>query len=113
MAGVSTDDMTPIYYALKAGLYQKADRSEIVAVSSGSVATAAVIAGIRDGEGESGCRNARALARLPVTIVANGAIFRPAIQSAAVAPLDSPIKNAADCNGKIACSAGLNDIHQP
>lgn len=115
MSAVSTDDMTPIYWALKTGLYQKAGIDlEIVAVSSGSASTAAVISGAYEmGKASPVAAMLAHLRGLPVTIVANGSIFQTRDRwSAAVAPLDSPIKSAADCNGKIACSAGLNDIHQ-
>jgi ABC-type nitrate/sulfonate/bicarbonate transport system substrate-binding protein len=46
VAGVATDDMTPIYWAVKSGMYQKAGLDvEIVPVSSGTAATTAVVAG--------------------------------------------------------------------
>src|SRR5580692_5237125 len=45
-AGVPTDDMTPVYYAIKNGLYQKAGLDvEVVPTSSGTIATTAVVAG--------------------------------------------------------------------
>src|SRR6185312_13585083 len=46
VAGVATDDMTPIYWAVKSGMYAKAGLDvEIVPVSSGTAATTAVVAG--------------------------------------------------------------------
>jgi len=46
LAGVATDDLTPVYYAIKAGLYQKAGLDvEVVPTSSGTAATEAVVGG--------------------------------------------------------------------
>ena len=65
LAGVPTDDMTPIFYALKTGLYQNAGLDlEFVRVSSGSTATTAIVErDLRDREGEPDRTDPRAPAR--------------------------------------------------
>ena len=46
LSAVPTDDMTPIFYAIKNGAYQKAGIDlEVVTVTSGSASTAAVVSG--------------------------------------------------------------------
>jgi NitT/TauT family transport system substrate-binding protein len=114
-SAVPTDDMTPIYYAVKNGLYQKAGIAlEIVTVSSGSASTAAVVAGTYELGKASPVASILAHAKgFPVAIVANGAVYsKRAAYSRVVVAADSPIKTAADCNGKTGAAAGLNDINQ-
>lgn len=115
MSGVPTDDLTPIYWGIKSGIYQKAGIDlTIVPVSSGSASTAAVISGAYEmGKASPVASMLAHLRGLPVTIVANGSIFQTRDHwNGIVVPSDSPIKIAADCNGKTACVAGLNDINQ-
>jgi NitT/TauT family transport system substrate-binding protein len=115
MSGVPTDDMTPIYWAVKSGIYQKAGIDlEIVPVSSGSASTAAVISGAYEmGKASPVASLLAHLRGLPVAIIANGSVFQTKDRwSGMLVAADSPIKTAADCNGKIGAAAGLNDINQ-
>ena len=115
MSAVPTDDMTPIYWGVKSGIYAKAGIDlEIVPVSSGSASTAAVISGAYEmGKASPIASMLAHLRGLPVTIVANGSVFQTRDRwSGVLVAADSAIKTAADCNGKIACVAGLNDINQ-
>jgi NitT/TauT family transport system substrate-binding protein len=113
LTGVPTDDLTPVFYAIKNGLYQKAGLDvEFVAASSGTAATTAVIGGAYElGKGSSIASMVAHLKGLPLTIVGNGAIWDPKNPfSLMLVASDSPIKTAADLNGKIASAAALNDL---
>src|ERR1700687_3683735 len=68
--GVPTDDLTPIYYAQKNGLYQRAGLDlEIIPSSSGTVATTAVVAGAYEmGKGSLIASLVAHLRGLPLTI---------------------------------------------
>jgi NitT/TauT family transport system substrate-binding protein len=115
LAGVATDDLTPIYYAIKNGLYQKAGLDvEIVPTSSGTAATEAVIAGSYEmGKGSLVASLVAHLKGLPLTIVGNGAIWDVKSPfSMMVVAADSPAKTGADMNGKTLSSAALNDLNQ-
>ncbi len=114
VAGVATDDMTPIYWAVKSGMYRKAGLDvEIVPVSSGSAATTAVIAGAYEiGKGSPIASMLAHLRGLPLTVIANASMWDPKNPfNLTVVAADSPIKTAADLNGKIAASPGLNDMN--
>jgi NitT/TauT family transport system substrate-binding protein len=113
MCGIPTDDMTPIYYAVKSGMYQKAGIDlEIVPMASGSASTAAVIGGAYElGKASPVASLLAHLKGLPLTIVANGSIYNArAPFSGMLVAVDSPIKTAADCNGKTGSAASLFDI---
>lgn len=114
VAGVPTDDMTPIFYAAKNGLYQKAGLDvEIVPTSSGAAATEAVIAGTYEiGKGSLIASLLAHLKGLPLTIIGNGNIWNPkAPFSLMLIPADSPVKTGADLNGATLGTAALNDIN--
>ena len=115
LCGVPTDDLTPVFYAIRNGWYQKAGLDvEVVPTQSGSAATAAVVAGAYEmGKGSLLAALLAHLRGLPITAVANGSIWdRKAPFTLLLVAADSPIKTGADCNGKIASSAGLNDLAQ-
>jgi NitT/TauT family transport system substrate-binding protein len=115
MGAVPTDDMTPILWAVKTGIYAKAGIDlQVVQVSSGSASTAAVISGAYEmGKASPVASILAHLKDLPVTIIANGSYHATGDKwNGMVVAADSPIKTAADCNGKIGAAAGLNDINQ-
>jgi NitT/TauT family transport system substrate-binding protein len=115
IAGVATDDFTPLFYAIKNGLYQKAGLDvEIVPTSTGTVATEAVIGGAYEmGKGSLIASLVAHLKGLPLTIVGNGAVWDPKSPfSLMVAAADSPVKSGADLNGKTLSTAALNDLNQ-
>lgn len=115
VAAVPTDDMAPIYYAIADGTYRNAGLDvEIDVINSGSASTAAVLAGAYELGKASPMASLLAHQRgLPLTIVANGAVWDPKHPfNLVLTAADSPIKTAADCNGKIGSAPGLNDIVQ-
>src|SRR3984885_13100279 len=72
LAGVATDGLTPVYYAIKNGLYQKAGLDvEVVPTASGTAATQAVVSGAYElGKGSLIAAMIAHLKGLPLTIVA-------------------------------------------
>ena len=115
IGAVPTDDMTPIFYAIKNGFYQKAGLDvEVITTPSGSAATAAVVGGAYELAKASPMASLVAhLKGFPLTIVANGAIWIPKSPfNLMLVAADSPIKTGADCNGKIGGAPGLNDVAQ-
>src|SRR5665213_3016744 len=114
-AGVPTDDMTPIYYAIKSGMYQKAGlHVEVVPTGSGTIATTAVLAGAYHiGKGSIIGSLQAHLHDLPLTVIANGSVWNPKVLfNEAVVAADSIIKTGADLNGKIGATPALNDSNQ-
>jgi NitT/TauT family transport system substrate-binding protein len=115
LAGVATDDLTPVYYAIKNGLYQKAGLDvEVVPTPSGTAATEAVISGAYEmGKGSLIASLVAHLKGLPLKIVGNGAIWDVKSPfSMMVVAADSPVKTGADLNGKTLSTAALNDLNE-
>ncbi len=113
LIGVHADDITPVYYALSKGMYQKVGLDiEMVAASSGTAATTAVVSGTYElGKGSVIASLLAHIRNLPLVYVANGVVWdTKAPVSVAVVAADSNIKNAGDLAGKIASAAALNDI---
>jgi NitT/TauT family transport system substrate-binding protein len=113
--GVPTEDLAPVFYALRNGTFRKAGIDlEMVPASSGSAATAAVVSGTYEmGKGSSLASLIAHLRNLPLVVVALNSLWDPRrpITLAMVAS-DTPIQNAADLNGKIGGTAALRDIGQ-
>lgn len=114
-SGVPTDDMTPIYWALKNGLYEKAGIDlEIMPATSGSTATTAVASGTYEMGKSSPLAAINAhLRSLPVVVIGNGPMWdakNPYTQT--LVGIDSNIKTGADFNGKTLATPGLNDTSQ-
>jgi NitT/TauT family transport system substrate-binding protein len=114
VAGPPTEDATNLYYAVRNGIPQRLGIDvEMIATSSGTAATTAVIAGTYD------------VAR--TSLNATMAAYLRGIQIVAVAPdnvyssrtpfsllqiaVDSPYKTASDLNGKTIGTPALNDFN--
>jgi NitT/TauT family transport system substrate-binding protein len=114
LAGVPTDDITPVIYALNTGMYEKAGLNlQFIPVSSGATATTAVIAGAYEIAKASPIAPMLAhIKGLPIQIIANGIVSSPRTPySGMLVATDSTIRSGADCNGKIGVSPGLSDIN--
>jgi NitT/TauT family transport system substrate-binding protein len=112
-AGVMTDDLTPVIYAARNGLYQKAGLDvELVPASSGTATTTAVLAGTYElGKGSALGSLQAHLRGLPIKLAGNGVLWDPKkpITMLCVAT-DAQIKTGADLNGKTIGVTALNDI---
>jgi NitT/TauT family transport system substrate-binding protein len=114
LAGVATDDLTPVYYAIKGGLYQKAGIDvEVVPTSTGTAATEAVVSGAYElGKGSLIASLLAHLKGLPLTIIGNGAVWDPKSPfSMMVVATDSTIKTGADLNNKVLSTTALTDLN--
>lgn len=115
LIGAQTLDLTPIYYAISSGMYQKAGLDvSLTNSSSGTFATTGVVAGsYQMGKGSCIASLVAHLRGLPLTVVANGGIWDPKTPfTLALVATDSPIKTAADLNGKTGGTGALNDMNQ-
>ena len=113
VGGVPTDDLTPVYYAIKNGLYRKAGLDvELIPTTSGTTATQAAVSGAYEmGKGSGIAAMLAHLRGLPLTLVANGILWDPKKPFTLIlVAADSPYKTAADLNGKISSAAALNDL---
>lgn len=113
VAGTPDDAKTPLYFAIKSGLYRKAGLDvQFVATSSGSAATTAVFTDATEmGTGSIMSVATAFLKGIPIVVVANGTFVDPKVLNAAlVIAADSPVKTGADMNGKIVGVSALNDV---
>lgn len=114
LGGVPTDDLTPVYYGVQAGLYRKAGLDvQIVPTSSGTLATTAAVAGTYEmGKGSAIASMVAYLRNLPLVLVANGAIWDPKVPfNELLVAKDAAIKTGADLNGKTVGVPALNDLN--
>ena len=115
LIGVPTDDMTPVFSAVKAGLYRKAGIDlELVPTSSGAVAVDAIMAGTYElGKGSAISILNAYLHGLPIRIIGNGPIWDEKTPfSMMIVATDSPAKDGAFFSGKTLCTAALRDLNQ-
>lgn len=109
------DDLTPLLYGIHSGLYQGAGLDvEYVPTASGSAATAAVVSGTYQIGTGSFLSSLLAYEQgVPLAVIANGGLWDPKFPFAQIlVAADSPLKSAADFNGKVAGSPSLNDLNE-
>lgn len=114
LGGVPTDDLTPVYWAIKQGLYKKAGLDvQVIPTSSGTAATTAAISGAYEmGKGSAIASMVAHLKNLPLVVVANGAIWNPKVPfNQLLIAKDSALKTGADFNGKTIGVPALNDLN--
>jgi NitT/TauT family transport system substrate-binding protein len=115
LIGVQTDDMTPVFSAVKAGLYRNAGiELELVPTTSGAVAVDAVMAGTYEiGKGSAISILNAYLHGLPIRIIGNGPLWDEKTPfSMMIVATDSPAKDGAFFSGKTLCTAALRDLNQ-
>jgi NitT/TauT family transport system substrate-binding protein len=115
VGGVFSDDMTPVFYAVKAGLFKREGLDvQLVPSNSGTAMAAAVLAGTYEIGKSSLLASVNAHLRgVPLEVIASGAVYDSKSPFAAlcVAP-DSTIVNGKDFEGKTVASPALNDLNQ-
>jgi N-methylhydantoinase A len=115
LAGPPTEDLTSLFYAIKNGLFVKEGfELELVATSSGTAATAAVVAGSYQLAKTSTLPVFNAHNRgIPIAIVAPELVYNAkSIYALLQIPVDSTVKTGADLNGKTIGVPALNDLNQ-
>lgn len=113
VAGVLTEDITSLYYAIKTGMFQKVGLDvEIAPTSSGAAATTALIAGTYEiAKPALIAVFAAHLRGIPISIIAPGFVHTPQHPNALLQiAADSPYKTATDLNGRTMGVQALNDI---
>jgi NitT/TauT family transport system substrate-binding protein len=107
------DDVMPVLYAQKAGLFQKAGLNVVLTVASSGAAASTAVAG---GAAEMGKGNITSIIvahahNVPLVIVAPAAIYDPKTPDGVlVTASGSPIKTARDLEGKIVGVPSLSDL---
>ena len=115
VGGVPTDDLTPLIYAIKSGMFQKAGLDVELAGGNSGAATAAAVASGTYEFGKSSMLsllNAH-LRNLPLEMVASEGLYdakNPYAQL--IVAGDSPLKTGKDLNGKTIGTPSLNDLDQ-
>jgi NitT/TauT family transport system substrate-binding protein len=113
IAMTAADDATPLLYADKAGLFRRTGLSlEITAMRFGTVVAQAVIGGAADIGRSSTLPIVTGHAKgIPFTLIAPGGMYLAKAPGAGiVVPTDSPIRSAADLNGKTISVPGLKAL---
>lgn len=114
LAGPLTEDMTAVYYGIKSGLFSRAGVDlGLVGTSSGSAAVTAMIAGTYPLAKTSLLSVFSAHLRgIPITIVAPEFTYNARSPFALLqVASDSPLRAAADLNGKTVGVPALNDLN--
>jgi NitT/TauT family transport system substrate-binding protein len=112
---VPTDDVTPLVYAIRSGMFRQAGLDvQLIPGSSGAAMTAAVVSGSYEFGKSSllSVLNAH-LRNLPIAMVASEAVYdgqQPYAQL--VVSNDSPLTSAKDMDGKTVGTPSLNDLDQ-
>lgn len=115
VASAADDDVTPVLYAQKAGLFQKAGLDvQLVRMSSGAAIAAAVAGGSIDIGKSSLMALIGAHARgIPFTLIAPSGLYDTQTPSALlVVPKTSPIRTARDLSGKTMPTTALRELMQ-
>jgi NitT/TauT family transport system substrate-binding protein len=114
VTGPPNDGLTPIYYGIRSGLFQKAGLNvELTPANSGVVAAAAVIGGSADVAYINMLSLSQSHLRgVPLEIVAAGSLYLSNKPNAGMAVLkDSPIRTAKDLDGKTLASGSVKDLN--
>jgi NitT/TauT family transport system substrate-binding protein len=115
IGGVFSDDMTPVFYAQKAGLFRREGLDvQLVASNSGTAMAAAVTAGTYEFGKSSLLAVVNAHLRdVPLAVIAAGAIYdsKAPFAQLCVAP-DSTLTSGKDFEGKTIGTPALNDLNQ-
>lgn len=114
IAGAPTEDATNLYYAVKTGMFGRAGLDvEMIATSSGTAATTAMIAGTYEVARTSLLAVFAAhLRNIPIVIVAPDNLYTPRnpLSLLQIAP-DAAYKTGSDLNGKTIGTPALNDLN--
>ena len=115
VGGVFSDDMTPVFYAVKAGLFRREGLDvQLVPSNSGTAMAAAVLAGTYEIGKSSLLASVNAHLRgIPLDVIASGAVYDSKSPFAGLCvATDSPIATGKDFEGKTVASPALNDLNQ-
>ena len=109
----ASDDLRPLLYAQKAGLFRQAGLNVVLErSSSGAVVAQSVIGGAMDvGKASLSPLIAAYVRGVPIALVAPSAIHRPAFSnSGVIVATGSPIRTPSDLQGKVVSCTAIGDI---
>jgi ABC-type nitrate/sulfonate/bicarbonate transport system substrate-binding protein len=115
VGGVLSDDMTPVFFAQKAGLFRREGLdAQIVGASSGTAMAAAVLSGTYEFGKSSLLAAVNAHIRnLPLTVIAAGAVYDSKAPFAQLCVAsDSTLSSGKDFENKTIGTPALNDLNQ-
>jgi NitT/TauT family transport system substrate-binding protein len=115
VGGVLSDDMTPVFFAQKAGLFRREGLDvQIVGASSGTAMAAAVLSGTYEFGKSSLLAAVNAHIRnLPLTVIAAGAVYDSKAPFAQLCVAsDSTLSSGKDFENKTIGTPALNDLNQ-
>jgi NitT/TauT family transport system substrate-binding protein len=115
VGGVLSDDMTPVFYAQRAGLFRREGLDvQIIGSNSGSAMASAVLSGTYEFGKSSLLSTINAHLRgLPLEVIASGAVYDSKAPFAALCVAnDSTDTTGKDFNGKTVGTPALNDLNQ-
>ena len=114
VAGVQTDDITPLVYAIKTGMFARAGLDvQSMATNSGAATSAAVASGTYEiGKSSLLSLMAAHLRNVPLTVIAAGVVHDTHNPFAElVVPANAPgFTTGKDFNGKTIATSALNDL---
>jgi NitT/TauT family transport system substrate-binding protein len=115
VGGVLSDDMTPVFWAVKAGLFKREGLDvQIIGSNSGTAMAAAVMSGTYEFGKSSLLASVNAHLRgLPLEVIASGAVYdsKAPFAGLCIAP-DANLVTGKDFEGKTVGSPALNDLNQ-
>jgi NitT/TauT family transport system substrate-binding protein len=113
-AGVPEDSATPVLYGVQSGMFRKAGVNvDITPQASGAAITAGVVGGsYQVGKSSIVPLIIAASKKIPIKIVAPGGLYRATAPNISLLVLsDSPLKTAADLNGKTIGVSSPDDLY--
>ncbi len=114
VAGVPEDSATPVLYGVQSGIFRRAGINvDLTPQGSGSAVTAGVVGGSYQVGKSSIVPLIIAMSKkIPIKLVAPGGIYRSTAPNIAmIVSSDSPIKTAADLNGKTIGVSSPDDLY--
>jgi NitT/TauT family transport system substrate-binding protein len=114
LAGFESDAMTPLFYAVRRGMFRRAGLEiEFTSMASGAASTAGLVAGTFDMANSSIISACAAhLREVPIVLVAGQVIYtRQNPYGLLQVPIDSTLKTGADLNEKIISVIALNGFN--
>ena len=109
IGAVPTDSLSPVLYAIRYGLFEKAGlKVDLQILGGGDAVSLAVISGSLDIGLTSVVAIMQAhLRTIPVTVIAPGGLWINANVAGLLVPINSPLRAAADFNGKTVATSSL------
>ena len=112
IAAVPAEELTPVMYAIKSGIFRRLGLDvQITWLTNGAAAAAAVVGGsVQFGHGAAYTIILTSSRGIPLKIIAPTSVYTPGYPFAVLVRKDSPIQTAADMSGKTLAVPSLNAL---